>query len=288
MTPWLESKNACWFLGKFTESTSGVAKSSTVPNVFGHSGDYVSVGNRSVSNWWRMARPSSNDGDDGSGQRVWKKRRALRHFAFVKVADEELMEKISLTLWDNVNASKDRASRKKVGDLGKNVDDQGASCLVGPRASSLLAGVDGRVVSRPAVKSVFESGSKESSARYTNRFDASLKRIGNSDGATQLLPLSEKALVAVETRARATSERKGHGATVVLEVLREEAQMAVESGRGAISAKMALESLREDALTKVGASGGLGGQNLSNRQEVFFLFVWIPWAKNIRILIRST
>ena len=32
-----------------------------------------------------------------------------------------------------------------------------------------------------------------------------------------------------------------------------------------------------------------GGQNLSNRQTVFFLpVVWIPWTKTIRILTRST
>ena len=91
----------------------------------------------------------------------------------------------------------------------------------------MLEGVDGRVVPRPAVESVCESGSKGSSARYTNR-----------DGATQLLPLLEEALMAVETRSRATSERRRHGATMVLESLRELAKMAV-----------ALEPLREEALT---------------------------------------
>ena len=92
-----------------------------------------------------------------------------------------------------------------------------------------------------------ESGSKGSSARHTNRPDASQRRTGNSDGgqvglpggrdvtrsATQLLPLLEEALIAVETRARATSERKGrslrHGADMLLEPLREEVVMAVES-----------------------------------------------------------
>ena len=75
---------------------------------------------RSVSKWWRMAHPSSNDGDDGSGQRVWTKRwRALRHFALDRV--DKLMER----------------------GLGKNVDDHEASCLVGPSAPSILAGVDG-------------------------------------------------------------------------------------------------------------------------------------------------
>ena len=117
-------------LGNLRESTSGVADSSTAPILFGHSGDYASAGNRSVSKWWRMAHPSSNDGDDGSGQRVWTKRwRALRHFALDKVADEKLMGRRSLNLRDNGNVSRDRAFRKKVDDLGKNVDDHGASCL---------------------------------------------------------------------------------------------------------------------------------------------------------------
>ena len=118
--------------------------------------------------------PSSNDGDDGSGQRVWTKRwRALRHFALDMVADEKLMERGSR------NVSKDRVFRKKVDDTGKNVDDQGASCLVGPSAPGMLR----RVVPRPAVESVCESGSKGFCARYTNRPDASQKRTGNGDGA---------------------------------------------------------------------------------------------------------
>ena len=81
--------------------------------------------------------------------------------------------------------------------------------------------------------------------------------------------------MAVETRARATSERRRHGATVVLEPLREQAQMAValeplrkrrgrsrnlvwERTHGEEAATMVLEPLQEEALTKVGASGGLG------------------------------
>ena len=66
-------------LGKLRESTSGVADSSTASILLGQPGEYASAGTRSVSKWWRMAHPSSNDGDDGSGQRVWTKRwRALR------------------------------------------------------------------------------------------------------------------------------------------------------------------------------------------------------------------
>ena len=179
--------------------TSGVADSSTV--LLGRSGDYASAGNRSVSKRWRMAHPSLNGGDDGSGQRVWTKRwRALRHFALDGV--DKLMER----------------------GLGKNVDDHGASCLVAP---GVLAGVDGRVVPRPEMESDCESGSKGSSARYTNKPDASGKRTGNSDGdqtrltdgghvtrsAIQLLPLLEEALMAVETAA---------GTTMAMEPLREE------------------------------------------------------------------
>ena len=64
-------KECLLVLGNLRESTSGVADSSTALILFGHSGDYASAGNRSVSKWWQ---PSSNDGDDGSGQRVWTKR----------------------------------------------------------------------------------------------------------------------------------------------------------------------------------------------------------------------
>ena len=74
----------------------------------------------------------------------------MRHFALDKVADEKLKARSSLNLWDNGNVSKD----------GKNVDDHGASCL------GALAGVDGRVVPRPAVESDCVSGSKGSSARH--------------------------------------------------------------------------------------------------------------------------
>ena len=88
--------------------------------------------------------------------------------------EEKLRERGSLNLWDKGNVSKSRAVRKKVDDLGKNVDDHGASCLGGPSEPGMLIDVVGRVVFRPAD---CESGSKGSSARYTNR-----------DGATQLLP----------------------------------------------------------------------------------------------------
>ena len=126
--------------------------------LLGHSGDHASAGNRSVSKWWRIAHPSSNDGDDGSGQRVWTKRwRVLRYFALDRV--DKLMER----------------------GLGKNVDDHGASCLGGPSERGMLAGVVGRVV-RPAMESECESGSKGSSARRTNLPDASQRRTGNSDG----------------------------------------------------------------------------------------------------------
>ena len=77
-------------LDKLRESTSGIADSSTV--LLGHTGGYASAGNRSVTKWWRMAHPSSNHRDDGSGQRVWTKRwRALRHFALDRV--DKLMER---------------------------------------------------------------------------------------------------------------------------------------------------------------------------------------------------
>ena len=103
-----------------------------------------------------------------SGQRVWTKRwRALRHFASDRVADEKLMERGSLNLWDNGNLSKDRALRKKVDDLGKNVDDHGASFLGGPSVPGMLAGVVGRVVPRPAVESDCESGSLDTRTGQT-------------------------------------------------------------------------------------------------------------------------
>ena len=67
--------------------------------------------------------------------------------------------------------------------------------------------------------------------------------------ATQLLPLLEEALMGVETHANATSERKEkplrQGAAVVSEPLREEAQMAVESGVRPTSATMVLEQKEE-------------------------------------------
>ena len=110
---------------------------------------------------------------------------------------------------------------------GRTWTIHGASCLRGPCEPGMLADVVGRVVPRPAVESVCKSGSKRPTARYTER-----------DGAIQLLPLLEEALMAVETRARATSERRRNGATVVLEPLREQAQMAV-----------ALEPLLDEALT---------------------------------------
>ena len=62
-----------------------------------------------------MAHPSFIDGDDGSRQRAWiKTLKALRHFAADRVADEKLMERCCMTQWDNRNASKARAFRKKV------------------------------------------------------------------------------------------------------------------------------------------------------------------------------
>ena len=61
-------------------------------------------------------------------------------------------------------------------------------------------GVDGRVVPRPATERDCESGSKESSARNTNKPDASQRRAGARDGdrgdvirsAIQLLPLDRR------------------------------------------------------------------------------------------------
>ena len=127
----------------------------------------------------------------------------------------------------------------------------GASGLVGPNASGTLAEcatavtladqvVDGRVVPRPAMESDYESGSKGSSARHTNRQHASQSRTGNSDGdqvrlpggrdvtrsATQLLPLLEEAPMAVDSCMGATSERwektPETRVTMVLEPLRKE------------------------------------------------------------------
>ena len=64
-----------------------------------------------------MAHPSFSDGDDGSRQRAWTKTlRALRHFAADRIGDEKLMERGFRTQWDNRNASKARAFRKKVED----------------------------------------------------------------------------------------------------------------------------------------------------------------------------
>ena len=42
-------------LGKLRENTSGFPDSTSF--LFGHSGDYASAGNRSVSKWWRTAHP---------------------------------------------------------------------------------------------------------------------------------------------------------------------------------------------------------------------------------------
>ena len=98
-------KECLLVLGNLRESTSGIADSSTAPFLFCHSGDYAPAGIRSVSKWWRIAHPSSNDGDDGSGQRVWtKKMEGLAAFCLgTKVADEKFMERGSLNLWDNGN-----------------------------------------------------------------------------------------------------------------------------------------------------------------------------------------
>ena len=62
-----------------------------------------------------MAHPSSSDGDGGSRQRAWTKSlKALRHFASDRVAGEKLMERGFLNLWENRNASKAPAFKKKV------------------------------------------------------------------------------------------------------------------------------------------------------------------------------
>ena len=114
-----------------------------------------------------MAHPSSNDGDDGTGQRDWtKKWSALRHFALDRAADDE-KHMDTFSLWDNGNVSNDWAFRKKVDDLGKKVDDHGASCLGCPCEPGMPADVVGRVVSRPAVESDCESGSKGSTCLDT-------------------------------------------------------------------------------------------------------------------------
>ena len=213
--------------GNLRESTSGVGDCSTAPILFGHSGDYDSAGNRPGSKWWRMAHPSSNDGDDGSGQRVWTNRwRALRHFASDRVADEKLMERDSVNLGDNRNVSKDLAfmtSGRACGRTGRTPTviendcesgskgsqarytnrTDGASCFGGPCEPGMLADVVGWAVPRPAVESVCR------------------------DGAIQLLTLLEEALMAVETCARSTSERRMNGPSRISEPLREQAQMAV-------------------------------------------------------------
>ena len=69
---------------------------------------------------------------------------------------------------------------EEVDDLGKNVDDHGTSCLGGPSEPSMLAGVVGPVVSRPAVESDCEIESKGSSARYTNMTDGASCLVGPS------------------------------------------------------------------------------------------------------------
>ena len=102
-----------------------------------------------------------------------------------------------------------------------------ASGLVGSNAPGMVAeratagtlsdqGVDGRVVPRPAVVSDCESGSKGSSARHTNRPDASQRRTGNSDG----------------DQVRLAGGRDVTRSAIQLLHLLEEAQMAVESGMG--------------------------------------------------------
>ena len=147
---------------------------------------------------------------------------------------------------DMILAHKDRAFRKKVDD----VDDHGASCLGGPSEPGMLADVVGRVVSRPAVGSDCESGSKGFSARYTNR-----------DGAIQQLPLLEEALMAVatsETRsdygtgASAGTGTKGCGTGTSAERAADDPRISC----GSEHRSTVLEPLRQEALTKVGASGG--------------------------------
>ena len=51
--------------------------------------------------------------------------------------------------------------RKKVDDLGKNVDDHGASCLGSPSEPGILAHVVARVVSRPGVESDARAGARD-------------------------------------------------------------------------------------------------------------------------------
>ena len=79
-------------------------------------GDAVdSAGHLSAKDWWRMARPSFSDRDDGSRQRAWTKTpKTLRHVAADRVANEKLLERGFMTQWDNRNASKARAFRMKV------------------------------------------------------------------------------------------------------------------------------------------------------------------------------
>ena len=106
------------------------------------------------------------------------------------------------------------------------MDDHGSSCLGGPSEPGMLAGVVGRVVSRPAVESVCGS---------------SARCCGNP---------CESDIRAKKTRA-----------AMVFEPLREEAQMAVEPHVGANAeqwekpqepeAKMVLEPLPEEALPTV-------------------------------------
>ena len=73
------------------------------------------AGHHSAGECWRMAHPSSSDGDHGSRQRAWTKSlKALRHFASDRVADEKLMERGFLNLWEKRHASKAQAFREKV------------------------------------------------------------------------------------------------------------------------------------------------------------------------------
>ena len=88
-------------------------------------------------------------------------------------------------------------------DLGKNVDDHGASCLVGPSAAGMLAGVDGRVVRRPAEQGIFCSIHEQAKRQSEENWEQPWRIT-----ATALLG---EALMAVETRARAKETRSCYG-----------------------------------------------------------------------------
>ena len=91
--PWIQTVLKTRKVPQSSQSGTG---SAPVSILFGHFGGDASAGLRSAKEWWRMAHPSSSDGDDGSRQRAWTKSlKALRHFAADRVADEKLMERAS-------------------------------------------------------------------------------------------------------------------------------------------------------------------------------------------------